>query len=175
MGKRTVFDTDGKPAQDSRHPKRQRIGSSTERNNSPRPAPTEEVTSARQLQKALVFEQGTATGFRHGAPPGLRFSRSSLTPETRPRSLQELPRLHPILDRHRRPAPQTSYTPRIPRHPKEGQRRGCCNPTTFLPGMGLWGSDQHRCPDLQGHCGSCASTESRLCQSRIVALRHPAL
>ena len=64
MGKRTVLDADEKSAQEGRHPKRQRLSPSAER-YSPRPA-AEEVTSARQLQKALIFEQGTTSAFRHG-------------------------------------------------------------------------------------------------------------
>lgn len=66
MGKRTVFEADSQSLQGDGHLKRQRIHNSAER-NSPRPgAAVEEVTNARQLQKALVFEQGTASGFRRG-------------------------------------------------------------------------------------------------------------
>jgi nucleolar pre-ribosomal-associated protein 1 len=67
MGKRTAPETDPRADQDARHLKRQRVGNSLER-NSPRPgAPVvEEVTSPRQLQKALVFDKGAIPAFRSG-------------------------------------------------------------------------------------------------------------
>ncbi|KAF2272985.1 uncharacterized protein EI97DRAFT_436422 [Westerdykella ornata] len=66
MGKRTAPDAELKASHDARHVKRQRVENSAER-NSPRPSnATVEVTSARQLQKALVFDQGAASGFRSG-------------------------------------------------------------------------------------------------------------
>ncbi|KAF2655585.1 hypothetical protein K491DRAFT_692786 [Lophiostoma macrostomum CBS 122681] len=111
MGKRTVFDTDGNPAQDDRHVKRQRVADSTERNNAPRPA-TEEVTSARQLQAALVFEQGTATGFRHGLDSFKRFLDSILYST----DADDLPRKRSIL-----------------RDYLETQKKGREEDATFLP------------------------------------------
>jgi len=66
MGKRTLFDADGKSAYGDHDLKRQRIEGSHER-NSPRPnGHAEEVTTARELQKALVFDQRAHGDFRSG-------------------------------------------------------------------------------------------------------------
>jgi nucleolar pre-ribosomal-associated protein 1 len=66
MGKRTIFDADGKGAQAGHGTKRQRVEGSYDR-NSPRPnGHAEEVTNARELQKALLFDQGAHGDFRSG-------------------------------------------------------------------------------------------------------------
>ena len=66
MGKRTIFDADGKSAHTGHELKRQRIEGSYER-NSPRPSGhAEEVTTARDLQKALLFDQRAHGDFRSG-------------------------------------------------------------------------------------------------------------
>jgi nucleolar pre-ribosomal-associated protein 1 len=71
MGKRTIFDADAKGAQLGHDLKRQRIEGSHER-NSPRPnGHADEVTTARDLQKALLFDQKAHGDFRNGiCPPG---------------------------------------------------------------------------------------------------------
>lgn len=98
MGKRTAFDADSKATPEGRHLKRQRVENSVER-GSPRPAftTTEEVTSPRQLQKALVFEQGAAQGFRKGIIPC--DLQSTLVNLYRPHSIQVIPRFHTLHDR----------------------------------------------------------------------------
>jgi nucleolar pre-ribosomal-associated protein 1 len=72
MGKRTIFDADTKSAHSGHELKRQRIEGSHER-NSPRPnggnGGAEEVTTARDLQKALLFDQRAHADFRSGRPP----------------------------------------------------------------------------------------------------------
>jgi nucleolar pre-ribosomal-associated protein 1 len=66
MGKRTLFDADGNSAAGVHDLKRQRIEGSHER-NSPRPnGHAEEVTTARDLQKALLFDQRAHGDFRSG-------------------------------------------------------------------------------------------------------------
>jgi nucleolar pre-ribosomal-associated protein 1 len=66
MGKRTLFDTDAKGAYPGHDVKRQRVEGSYER-NSPRPnSQAEEVTNARDLQKALLFDQRAHADFRSG-------------------------------------------------------------------------------------------------------------
>jgi nucleolar pre-ribosomal-associated protein 1 len=67
MGKRTFFDADSKSAYSMQHEtKRQRIEGSHER-NSPRPnGNAEEIANARQLQKALLFDQNATSDFRSG-------------------------------------------------------------------------------------------------------------
>jgi nucleolar pre-ribosomal-associated protein 1 len=66
MGKRTLFDADGKSAHSGHEVKRQRIEGSLER-NSPRPnGHGEEVTTARDLQQALLFDQRAHGDFRSG-------------------------------------------------------------------------------------------------------------
>lgn len=54
MGKRTLFDADGKSTQGGHELKRQRIEGS------------HEVTTARDLQKALLFDQRAHGDFRSG-------------------------------------------------------------------------------------------------------------
>ncbi|KAF2736152.1 hypothetical protein EJ04DRAFT_490440 [Polyplosphaeria fusca] len=67
MGKRAAPELEGRKANDTRHVKRQRLSNSAE-GNPPLNAnvATEEVASARQLQKLLVFEQGAASELRAG-------------------------------------------------------------------------------------------------------------
>jgi nucleolar pre-ribosomal-associated protein 1 len=66
MGKRTIFDADTKSAHGGHDIKRQRIQGSHER-NSPRPnGGAEEVTTARDLQTALLFDQRAHGEFRNG-------------------------------------------------------------------------------------------------------------
>lgn len=66
MGKRTIFDADGKSAHGGHELKRQRIEGSHER-NSPRPnGNVEEITTARDLQMALLFDQRAHGDFRSG-------------------------------------------------------------------------------------------------------------
>jgi nucleolar pre-ribosomal-associated protein 1 len=67
MGKRSVFEANGKAAHAGRQPKRQRTETSHER-ESPVAGPVaeDEITSARQLEKALVFDQGSASSLRGG-------------------------------------------------------------------------------------------------------------
>lgn len=66
MGKRTILDADTRGAHAGHDIKRQRIESSYER-NSPRPnGHVEEVTTARDLQKALLFDQRAHADFRNG-------------------------------------------------------------------------------------------------------------
>lgn len=68
MGKRTTIDGDSGSAHAI---KRQRIEGGHER-NSPRPngAGTDEVHSARDLQKALYFDQNATADFRNGTHRG---------------------------------------------------------------------------------------------------------
>jgi nucleolar pre-ribosomal-associated protein 1 len=69
MGKRTASEATGKSATESPYVKRQRIErvNGTRDNASPPAAVAiEEVSSSRQLQKALIFERGTAEVFRNG-------------------------------------------------------------------------------------------------------------
>lgn len=74
MAKRTVFEANPKAAHTGRHSKRQRTENSYER-ESPATgagaAAENEVTSARQLQKELVFDQGSASSFRGGQFAGM--------------------------------------------------------------------------------------------------------
>jgi nucleolar pre-ribosomal-associated protein 1 len=66
MGKRTLFDTDAKGAHAGHDIKRQRVEGGPER-NSPRPnGQPDEVTHARDLQKALLFDQRAHADFRNG-------------------------------------------------------------------------------------------------------------
>ncbi|PVH94925.1 hypothetical protein DM02DRAFT_538453 [Periconia macrospinosa] len=71
MGKRTVFEANSKAAHTGRNPKRLRTENSHDRESPATGAGTSalaenEVTSARQLQKELVFDQGAASTFRGG-------------------------------------------------------------------------------------------------------------
>jgi hypothetical protein len=69
MGKRTIFDADTKSAHGGHDIKRQRIQGSHER-NSPRPnGGADEVTTARDLQTALLFDQRAHADFRNGTSP----------------------------------------------------------------------------------------------------------
>ena len=66
MGKRTAFEANKKGAQSDRDFKRQKFDDNHER-NSPRPNGTaEEVTTARDLQNALFFDQSSQGDFRSG-------------------------------------------------------------------------------------------------------------
>ncbi|KAF2871434.1 ribosome 60S biogenesis N-terminal-domain-containing protein [Massariosphaeria phaeospora] len=65
MGKRTAYEANPKAPHDERHQKRQRVENSLER-NAPAAVGELQVTTARQLQEALVFDQGSAAGFRSG-------------------------------------------------------------------------------------------------------------
>ncbi|KAF2129418.1 hypothetical protein P153DRAFT_385629 [Dothidotthia symphoricarpi CBS 119687] len=80
MGKRTVFDDGAKGAHVERDSKRQRIDNSSYERNSPRPTngTAEEVTTARSLQKALLFDQGATADFRNGLSLFKRFLDSIL-------------------------------------------------------------------------------------------------
>ncbi|KAF1846825.1 uncharacterized protein K460DRAFT_386959 [Cucurbitaria berberidis CBS 394.84] len=78
MGKRTAFEANTKRAHSERDSKRQRIHGSQER-DSPRPNGTaEEVTTARDLQNALLFDQGSTADFRSGLSLFKRFLDSIL-------------------------------------------------------------------------------------------------
>ncbi|KAJ4368078.1 hypothetical protein N0V83_006433 [Neocucurbitaria cava] len=78
MGKRTAFEASTKSAHPERDSKRQRTHGSHER-DSPRPhGAAEEVTSARQLQDALLFDQGSTGDFRNGLSLFKRFLDSIL-------------------------------------------------------------------------------------------------
>lgn len=66
MGKRTLFDADGKSASFGHDLKRQRIEGSHERNSPRLNGHVEEVTTARDLQKALLFDQRAHGDFRSG-------------------------------------------------------------------------------------------------------------
>ncbi|KAF2121148.1 ribosome 60S biogenesis N-terminal-domain-containing protein [Lophiotrema nucula] len=65
MGKRTASEADARHAQGVRHLKRQRIENPAER-KPVNGAVSQEVTTGRQLQNALIFEQGAASNFRTG-------------------------------------------------------------------------------------------------------------
>ncbi|KAL5116459.1 hypothetical protein ACEQ8H_005580 [Pleosporales sp. CAS-2024a] len=78
MGKRTLFDADTKGARNGHESKRQRIEGGYER-NSPRPnGHADEVTTARDLQKALLFDQRAHADFRSGLHLFKRFLDSIL-------------------------------------------------------------------------------------------------
>jgi nucleolar pre-ribosomal-associated protein 1 len=66
MGKRTAFEANTKGAHSERDSKRQKNDSNYE-HTSPRPNETaEEVTTARDLQNALFFDQSSQGDFRSG-------------------------------------------------------------------------------------------------------------
>jgi len=66
MGKRTAFEANSKGAHLDRNSKRQRTENNHDR-NSPRPNDgAEEVTTARDLQNALFFDQSSQGDFRSG-------------------------------------------------------------------------------------------------------------
>jgi nucleolar pre-ribosomal-associated protein 1 len=66
MGKRTAFEANTKGAHVDRDSKRQKFDDNYER-NSPRPNGTaEEITTARDLQNALFFDQSAQGDFRSG-------------------------------------------------------------------------------------------------------------
>jgi nucleolar pre-ribosomal-associated protein 1 len=66
MGKRSAFEANTKSAHFDRDSKRQRIDNTHER-NSPRPnGVAEDITSARDLQNALFFDQSSSGDFRSG-------------------------------------------------------------------------------------------------------------
>ncbi|KAF2703687.1 hypothetical protein K504DRAFT_463409 [Pleomassaria siparia CBS 279.74] len=66
MGKRTASEATGRAAPDAPHVKRQRVERPEGDRDRASPPAVEEVSSARQLQKALVFDRGTAETFRTG-------------------------------------------------------------------------------------------------------------
>ncbi|KAH9881864.1 hypothetical protein J1614_001035 [Plenodomus biglobosus] len=68
MGKRTAFEANSKgAAQSGRDPKRQRTTHGSIERDSPRPhGVAEEVSSARELQQALLFDQAHQSEFRTG-------------------------------------------------------------------------------------------------------------
>lgn len=74
MGKRSAFEANTKGAHLDRDPKRQRTENNYE-HNSPQPnGAAEEVTTARDLQNALFFDQSSQGDFRsgrHNAGPGI--------------------------------------------------------------------------------------------------------
>ncbi|PSN61923.1 hypothetical protein BS50DRAFT_560853 [Corynespora cassiicola Philippines] len=65
MSKRTVFEANSRAAHTDRQPKRLKFDDAAPSRASPQ-ASAEEVTSARQLQNALIFDQGYASGLRTG-------------------------------------------------------------------------------------------------------------
>ncbi|KAF2645522.1 hypothetical protein P280DRAFT_417343 [Massarina eburnea CBS 473.64] len=73
MGKRTVFEANPKAAHTGRHAKRQKTDDSYEQETPAGASIEDEVTSARQLQNALVFDQGSASAFRSGLSLAKRF------------------------------------------------------------------------------------------------------
>ncbi|KAF2467611.1 uncharacterized protein BDR25DRAFT_266536 [Lindgomyces ingoldianus] len=93
MGKRTAFETDLQNTHDGRSLKRQRVAGFTECNPAAPSVLAEDVTSAHQLQKCLVFEQGTASGLRSG----LNLFKSFLDSILYPADEEDLPRRHAIL------------------------------------------------------------------------------
>ncbi|KAF2690505.1 hypothetical protein K458DRAFT_357328 [Lentithecium fluviatile CBS 122367] len=78
MGKRTVFEANGKVAHSARQAKRQRTDASHEQESPAGAFAEDEVTSARQLEKALVFDQGSASSLRSGLSLLKRFLDSIL-------------------------------------------------------------------------------------------------
>ncbi|KAI4937708.1 hypothetical protein J4E85_000143 [Alternaria conjuncta] len=80
MGKRSAFEANTKSAHSDRDSKRQRFDDTHER-NSPRPnGAAEDVTSGRDLQNALYFDQSSSGGFRSGLSIFKRFLDSILYP-----------------------------------------------------------------------------------------------
>ncbi|KAH7398184.1 ribosome 60S biogenesis N-terminal-domain-containing protein [Pyrenochaeta sp. MPI-SDFR-AT-0127] len=78
MGKRSAFEANTKGALSPRDPKRPRVNGSLER-DSPRPSGSgQEVSSARELQTALLFDQGSTSDFRTGLNLFKRFLDSIL-------------------------------------------------------------------------------------------------
>ncbi|KAL6710182.1 hypothetical protein ACN47E_009973 [Coniothyrium glycines] len=78
MGKRTAFEANTKGAHSSRDAKRQRVNDNHD-HELPRPhGDAEEVTTARNLQKALLFDQGAQGDFRNGLNLFKRFLDSIL-------------------------------------------------------------------------------------------------
>ncbi|RYN51122.1 hypothetical protein AA0118_g10621 [Alternaria tenuissima] len=93
MGKRTAFEANTKSAHSDRDSKRQRVDHTAER-NSPRPnGSAEEITSARDLQNALFFDQSSSGDFRSGLSLFKRFLDSILYPTDE----HDLPRKRAIL------------------------------------------------------------------------------
>ncbi|KAH7089101.1 ribosome 60S biogenesis N-terminal-domain-containing protein [Paraphoma chrysanthemicola] len=93
MGKRTIFDADARGAQVGHDNKRQRVQGSYER-NSPRPnGNAGEVTTARELQTALLFDQQAHGDFRNGLSLFKRFLDSILYTTEK----DDLPRKRAIL------------------------------------------------------------------------------
>ncbi|KAF2203182.1 hypothetical protein GQ43DRAFT_479245 [Delitschia confertaspora ATCC 74209] len=66
MAKRTAFEADSKTGHETRNLKRQRVENPEEHKPDASISTPEQVVSARQLQNALVFDQGAAAGFRSG-------------------------------------------------------------------------------------------------------------
>ncbi|KAI4635340.1 uncharacterized protein J4E87_000290 [Alternaria ethzedia] len=80
MGKRSAFEANTKSAHSDRDSKRQRFDDTHER-NSPRPnGAAEDITSGRDLQNALYFDQSSSAGFRSGLSTFKRFLDSILYP-----------------------------------------------------------------------------------------------
>ncbi|USP78891.1 hypothetical protein yc1106_06165 [Curvularia clavata] len=93
MGKRTAYDAHARGTNGDRENKRQKIDTNYER-NSPRPSGSvEEVTSARDLQNALFFDQSSQSNFRSGLSLFKRFLDSILYPTEE----HDLPRKRAIL------------------------------------------------------------------------------
>lgn len=98
MGKRTVFEDGSKSVHVERDTKRQRVDNNAFERNSPRPTngTADEVTTARSLQKALLFDQGATADFRNGEDSRSLASAPWLN-ILRPEPVQTIPRLHLVL------------------------------------------------------------------------------
>jgi hypothetical protein len=152
MGKRTVFEANGHATVNERGLKRQRTGISHERESPVGAIAEDEVTSARQLEKALVFDNGYASSFRSGK----KFCKASniLTNQDRPQPSQKVPRFRLILRRRACPTPQARHTPRIPRHAEtesKGRKRRS-SAAAVHTSLGLCCRDQFRSPSRSNHC-----------------------
>jgi len=66
MSKRAASEEQSKSASDARHVKRQRVETSLDDTHHGATTIYEDIVSARQLQNALIFEQGSAQAFRTG-------------------------------------------------------------------------------------------------------------
>lgn len=66
MGKRTAFEANTRGAHIDRDPKRQRVAASNEGEVAHAHGAAEEITTARDLQRLLLFDQGSQSDFRTG-------------------------------------------------------------------------------------------------------------
>lgn len=164
MGKRTAYDAHAKGAHFDRDNKRQRTDSNYER-NSPRPnGGAEEVTTARDLQNALFFDQSSQGDFRSGNYD-FRPHLQAVAYLIRSELIQAFPRLHPLPDRRKRPAPQASYSPRVSGFTKGKRtgRQGQGIPAEPHPRMGSRRRNQLQRHCFPGHSGACAPVQG-LCE-----------